>query len=299
MQHDASWEVRYSTYRMADHYTNLVVKQLALAHLKIPEKTSFTFFYNYGASVSFQQGSQLEISLSLTPSVCTGDILVREFDLQKLLIPAVCSFRLAVINPVKGEVFSSIHDDFSMTELLPGYTVASFPDSLWTAGSRIEVEFRAFRFDEPSFRRIERELFAIRDYDAAATFADTLEKRIRHSRVSRQTPEEAFRIYVFCNKGSYLLGKAASTKSEIVPGNDPRHLLARVPVVQFQFKDLTDFYISNGIAGQLTGNAYHKLASAFSDALGDALLLSQSVDYYSSPFYYRLFSNSTTTTQLQ
>lgn len=298
MQQDASWEVRYSAYRKADHFTNLVVKQLALAHLKIPEKTSFTFFYNYGASVSFEQGSQLEVSLSLTPSVCTGDVSVRKYDLQQLLIPAICSFRLAVISPVKGEVFSSIHDDFSMAELLPGYALASFPDSLWTAGCRIEVEFRAFRFDEPSFKRIERELYAIRDYDAAATFSDTLEKRIRHSRVSKQTPEEAFRTYVFSNKGSYLLGEAAKTKTEIVPGNDPRQLLTKVPVVQFQFEDLTDFYINNGISGRLTGPAYHKLAISFSHALGDALSLSQSVDYYSSPFYYKLYSNSTTAAQL-
>lgn len=298
LQQNTSWQFRYSTSRKASQYTNKVLKQLALAYLKQPENASFTFFYNYGVSVGFQQGNLLDVTFALTPSICTGDVLVHEFDLQKLLVPAYCSLRLSVVNPYNVEVFSYIHENLQLSDLMAGYTLASFPDSLWTRGCKVEVQFRGFRFDEQSFLRIEKELFAIRDYDAAATLADTLEKRIRQSRVGSHTPSEAFRTYVFCSKGIFLLNEAVKTKTEIVPGNDPRKLLAKAPVVVYQFKDLTNFLTGRGITGSLTGNAYLYQALAFGSALSDALTLSQKVDYYSSPFYYRLYSNSTSTGQL-
>lgn len=298
IQHDASWEMRYADARKTDYYTNMVLKQLGLAYLKIPEHTSFIFHYNYGASVSFQQGNLLDISVSLTPSFCSGDIKVRDFDLQKLLFPALCSFRLAVIHPYKGEVFSSVHENVRLFDLMLGYSPASFPDSLWMAGSRVEVEFKGFHFDEESFKRIENELFAIRDYDAAATLCDTLEKKIRAARVSLHTPQEAFGIYVFASKSNYLLSEAAQTHTEIVPGDDPRKLLGKVSVVNYQFQDLTKFLIDEGSGHELSGNVYLNMASAYGKALSDALKLSQKVDYYSSPFYYRLYSNSTTVSQM-
>ncbi len=298
IQQDASWEFRFSSSRKASSYTNQVIKQLALAHLKVPEKTSFIFYYSYGASISFQQGNQLNISLALTPSICTGDVAVRDFNLQQLLVPASCSIRLSMINPLKGEVFVSNHDSIRLTDLLAGYTLATFPDSLWSAGCRVEVEFKGFVFDEPGYKRVEKELYAIRDYDAAATLADTLEKKIRLARIRQTTPEDAFRTYVFCNKGLFLLKESLKTKTEIVPGNDPRGLSGKVPVVAFQFNDLSDFLIREGIAGPVAGNVYFNLSSAFGNALSDALKLSQKVDYYSSPFYYRLFSNSTTNGQI-
>jgi len=297
-QQDATWEFRFSTSRKASHYTNQVLKQLALAHLKVPEKTTFNFFFSYGTSISFQQGNQLDVSLALTPSVCTGDVVVRDFNLQKLLVPASCNLRLSVVNPFKGEVFSSNHDNINLTDLLAGYTLTSFPDSLWAAGSRVEVEFRGFGFDEAGYKRIEKELYAIRDYDAAATLADTLEKKIRQARIRQFTPEEAFRIYIFCNKGVFLLKEALKKTTEIVPGKDPRGLFAKVPVVVFQFNDLTEFLIREGMSGPVAGNAYINQATAFGNALSDAMKLSQRVDYYSSPFYYRLFSNSTTAGQV-
>ncbi|MHC1775424.1 MAG: hypothetical protein AB9834_08435 [Lentimicrobium sp.] len=298
LQQDASWEFRFTSSRKAPSYNNQVIKQLALAHLKVPEKTGFFFYYSYGASISFQQGNQLDVSLALTPSVCTGDVVVRDFNLQQLLVPARCSIRLSLINPIKGEVFVSIHDSIRLTDLLAGFTLATFPDSLWAAGSRIEAEFKGFVFDEPGYKRIEKELYAIRDYDAASTLADTLEKKIRLARIRQTTPEDAFRTYVFCNKGVFLLRESLKTKTEIVPGHDPRGLIQKVPVIAFQFNDLSDFMISEGIAGPLAGNVYLNLSSAFGNALSDALKLSQKVDYYSSPYYYRLFSNSTTTGQV-
>jgi tetratricopeptide (TPR) repeat protein len=297
-QHDASWEFRFNSSRKANHYTNQLLKQLALAHLKVPERTTFNFFFSYGTSVSFQQGNQLDVSLALTPSVSTGDVVVRDFNLQKLLVPASCNLRLSVVNPIKGEVFSSNHEDINLTDLLAGYNLTSFPDSIWVAGCRVEVEFRGFGFDEAGYKRVENELYAIRDYDAAASLADTLEKKIRHSRIRQFTPEEAFRIYVFCNKGVFLLNEALRKKTEIVPGSDPRGLFAKVPVVVFQFNDLVDFFIREGISGPVAGNSYISQAKAFGNALSDAMKLSQRVDYYSSPFYYRLFSNSTTAGQV-
>jgi hypothetical protein len=275
-----------------------VLKQLALAHLKIPERTTFDFFFSYGTSVGFQQGNQLDVSLALTPSVSTGDVVVRDFNLQKLLVPASCNLRLSVVNPLKGEVFSSNHENINLADLLAGYNLTSFPDSLWAAGCRIEVEFRGFGFDEAGYKRIEKELYAIRDYDAAASLADTLEKKIRQARIRQFTPEEAFRIYVFCNKGVFLLKEALKKTTEIVPGNDPRGLFAKVPVVVFQYNDLVDFLIREGTTGPVAGNAYTNHATAFRNALSDAMKLSQRVDYYSSPFYYRLFSNSTTAGQV-
>lgn len=298
MQQDASWEFRFSSSRKASSYTNQVLKQLALAHLKVPEKTSFIFYYSYGASISFQQGNQLDVSLALTPSVCTGDVEVRDFNLRQLLFPASCNLRLSIINPIKGEVYSSNHDNIRLEELLAGYTLTSFPDSLWSAGCRVEVEFKGFIFDEPGYKRIEKELYAIRDYDAAATLADTLEKKIRLARIRQTTPEDAFRTYIFCNKGVFLLKESLKTKTEIVPGDDPRGLALKVPIVAFQFNDLTDFLINEGVAAPVAGNGYCNLASAFGKALSDALKLSQKVDYYSSPYYYRLFSNSTTNGQI-
>ncbi|MFH1120156.1 MAG: hypothetical protein V1775_10040 [Bacteroidota bacterium] len=298
LQRDDSWQFKFSTSRKSDLYTNLILNQLALAHQKIPEKTTVTFFFNYGVSVGFQQGNLLDVSLSLTPSICTGDVEVRDFDLQNLLIPASCYFRIALIHPVKGEVFSLSRDQFPLSDLLAGSTIASFPDSLWSQGCRIDVGFRGFRFDELSFKRIERELFAIRDYDAAASMADTLEKRIRQARRRLHTPQEAFRTYVLCNKAVYLLDQAINTTTEIVPGNDPRGLRSKFPVIKYQFIDLVNFYISEGIAGPLSGNSYLNQAIGFGDALTDALKLSQRVDYYSSPIYYRLYANSISAGQL-
>jgi len=298
LQQDDSWLLKYSTSRKADPPTNQVIKQLALAHLKIPEKTSFTFFFNYGASVGFQQGNMLDISISLTPSICTGDVEVRDFDLQNILIPSTCSFRVSVIHPVNGEVFTSLHEKVPLSGLLAGISTDSFPDSLWSAGCRISVEFRGFLFDEAAYRRIEKELYAIRDYDAASALADTLEKKIRRARIRLHTPGEAFRTYVFCKKSMLLLNEAVKSRSEIVPGNDPRGLSDKVPVIGFQFKDLTEFFISDGIDAPASGNLYLNHAISFGLALNDALELSQKVDYYSSPFYYRLFSNSTSAGQL-
>ncbi|MBK6347125.1 MAG: hypothetical protein IPF68_14575 [Bacteroidales bacterium] len=298
LQQDDSWPMKYSVSRKADLYTNQVIKQLALAHLKIPEKTSFTFFFNFGASVGFQQGNMLDVSVSLTPSICTGDVEVRDFDLQKILIPSTCAFRVSVIHPVKGEVFASSHEQVPLSGLLAGISVDSFSDSLWSSGCRISVEFRGFLFDEPSYRRIEKELYAIRDYDAASALADTLEKKIRKARIRLHTPTEAFRTYVFCKKSLLLLNEAVKTRTEIVPGNDPRGLLTKVPVIRFHFEDLTEFYNTDGVEGPLSGNPYLNLAQSFGFALNDALILSQKVDYYSSPFYYRLFSNSTSVGQL-
>ena len=295
---DASWQSRFSGSRKADYYSNQVLKQLALANLKTPENTSFTFFFNYQVSVGFQQGNLLDLMLSLTPTIATGDVEVREFDMQRKLIPAYCSLQLSVENPVQGRAFSVVKTDFPVSELISGTTLASFADSLWAAGSRVEVRFTGFRFDEYSYKQIENELFAIRDYDAASTLADTLEKQIRQARIRLHTPREAFRKYVFFSKGVFLLNEAAKTKTEIVPGNDPRKVLDKVPVIEFRFSDLAQFFISESIDGPVAGNIYQNLSGAFGDALGDALKLSQKVDYYSSPFYYKLYSNSTSIGQL-
>ncbi|PKN98391.1 MAG: hypothetical protein CVU43_16325 [Chloroflexi bacterium HGW-Chloroflexi-5] len=295
---DASWQCRYSGSRKADYYNNQVLKQLALANLKTPENTSFTFFFNYQVSVGFQQGNQLDLLLSIHPTIATGDVEVREFDMQPMLIPAYCSVQVTVENPVQGRVFSVSKIDLPVGELISGTTIASFADSLWAPGSRAEVRFTGFRFDELSYKRIEKELFAIRDYDAASTLADTLEKQIRQARIRLHTPREAFRKYVFFSKGVFLLNESAKTKTEIVPGNDPRKVLAKVPVIEFRFSDLARFFITESVDGPVAGNIYQNLAGAFGDALGDALKLSQKVDYYSSPFYYRLYSNSTSIGQL-
>jgi len=298
LQQDASWHFKYSSSRKADQYTNMVLKQLGLAHLKTAENTSFTLFFNYRVDVVFQQGSMLDLNLAIRPTICTGDVEVRDFDLQKILVPGYYSAKVAVIHPVNGEVYTTSIENQALEDILQGKSIAAFPDSLWIEGCRVSIEFKGFRFDEPSYKKIENELYAIRDYDAAATLADTLEQRIRKARVTRHTPQEAFRTFVFCSKGVCLLNEAFRTKTAIVPGKDPRGLLKKVPVIDFQFRDLTAYFLNSGINGALTGNVYLNQAQAFGYALSDALKLSQKVDYYSSPFYYRLYSNSTTTGQL-
>ncbi len=294
IQQDASREFRINGSRKASKYTNQVIKQLALAHLKTPENTSFRFLYNYGASVNYRHDNLLGVSVAFTPETATGDVDVQDFNIRDLLIPGWCNLRISVVHPVRGEVFSSLHEKVDLRLLIAGAELAAFPDSLWTAGSRLGVEFTDFDFDEQGYKTVEKELFAIRDYNAAASLADTLETLIRKKRIRQTSAEEAFLTYSLLSRGVILLRQARNQSTLIVPGDDPAKLLTKYPVVRFRFRELTGFYHQEGIAVPLSGDTYLNLSEAYGRGVQQALQLSQRVDYYSSPFYYRLFSNSIT-----
>lgn len=293
-QQDASWEFRINGSRKASKYTNQIIKQLALAHLKTPEHTSFRFLYNFGASVNYRQDNLLGVSVAFTPETAAGDVDVQDFNIRDLLIPGWCNLRISVVHPVRGEVFTSLVDKVDLRLLIAGSEMAAFPDSLWTAGSRLGIEFTDFDFDEQGYKTVEKELFAIRDYNAAASLADTLETLIRHKRIRQTSAEEAFLTYSLLSRGVFLLRQARNQSTLVVPGVDPAGLSGKYPVVRFRFRELTGFYHQEGIAVPFSGDGYLNLSRAYGRAVQQALQLSQRVDYYSSPFYYRLFSNSIT-----
>lgn len=294
-QQDATREFRINGSRKASKNTNQLIKQLALAHLKTPEQTSFSMSFNYGASVNLRQDNLLGVSVAFTPEKATGDVVVQNFDISGLLIPRRCSLRISVVHPVIGEVFTSLHNKVDLQLLLAGYEMTAFPDSLWTAASRLEIEFTGFDFDEPGYKAVERELYAIRDYNAASSLADTLEALIRQKRIRQTSVAEAFLSYSLLSRGVFLLRQARNQSTQIVPGDDPAGLLRKYPVVRFRFGELTGFYHQEGIGEPVSGDIYLNLSAALGRSFQRSLQLSQRVDYYSSPFFYRLFSNSVTT----
>jgi len=291
-QLEGSSKIEFASIARNDKFTHQVIKQLALAHLKVPEKTSFIFHYNYGVSLGFGKFGKMAVSVSLMPEICTGDVMVRGFDVQSLLVPSSCDLRILVNNAVEGEIYRSEVQNVSLSGLLAGDVYAEFPDSLWKQGNTIIAGFSNFRFDETGYLKLEQELTAIRDYDAAADLADTLENLVRKARVKKHNIKDAFSLFSTCTKGRAMLLQSVRANTRIVPGNDPRNLAGIIPVVVFQIDDLNSYLMNQGLVQGLTGNIYTGVRDGYLQSLKTGLQLSQHSGYYSSPFYYRLFAGS-------
>lgn len=298
VDHEGSWQIYLKSYGNTNHFNNKIINQLALANRKVPDKTSFTFLYNTNVSISYNLENQLDATISLQPSICTGDVFVYGFDLSKVLVPAVCNVSLRMIDPVEGERWSVIQQRAELCELAQGVVLGTFPDSLWTEGSRIELKVDQFEFSAEAYATAEKELYLIRDYVAASALADTLEARLKSARMLVHSPESAIQTLVFGAKCLLLLQEASAINSIIIPGKDPMRLNEKLRASTYRYSDLLPYLQSNIIKSSLTGALYRKTGEAYARVLRDALRLSQKTDYYSSPFFYRLYTNCITSGQL-
>lgn len=273
---------------------NKVLNQLALAQLKIPEKTSFIFHYKYKLSIGFSNDDQLHVFLDITPLGIDGHKQLRDFDLEPLLIPSEFSVSYVVMGPDRKIIIKSrekVVTDDGIVRL------TSFPDSLWQNGTTAELEVFDIQFTESDYRKLELELFAIRDYYAAAALTDTITSRIQ--KVRKASPEfySAVSSYITGLKTMYLLGQSVNTTTVTVPGNDPMRLKAKNGIALYTLKEYLE-YIKAGHKTPLHGDLYLNFAHAYMLSMIDAEKLSRSVDYYSSPFFYRLYTNSFSSAQL-
>jgi tetratricopeptide (TPR) repeat protein len=298
MDKEGSFEIFYKSYGNNSRYNSKIINQLALANRKVPDKTSFTFLYNFNTSISYNLENQLEATIVLTPSICTGDVFVYGFDLSKVLVPAFCNVSFRLMHPVEGEKWAATQQKVKLLDLEQGIIIGTFPDSLWAEGSRAEVKIVQFEFSEKTYAIAERELYLIRDYVAAAALADTLEARLKSARLRVHTPESAVQTLIFGAKSLLLLHEACAIRSIIIPGKDPMRLNEKFRASAFRYNDLLPYLQRNIITTSLTGNLYRKTGDAYARVLRDALSLSQKTDYYSSPFFYRLYTNCITTGQL-
>ncbi|MGV8114006.1 MAG: hypothetical protein AB2L17_14010 [Lentimicrobium sp.] len=295
---EGAWQFGFSATGNANRYNNQIINQLALAHRKIPEKTTFTFFYRADIEVRYGQGNMLDVVLTFHPSVCSGDVQMRGFDLSPVLIPAQMKCRIVLEHPVNGVIHQSDEMLLRTDSLRLPREVVSIPDSLWREGCLVKAELMHFGFDAESYARAEKELFYIRDYEAASAMADTLDKRIRAARVTRHTVAGAFAISVYAGKTVRLLREASAVHSLILPGKDPMGLAEKQRIAAYKAGELNAYLLQQGAKGPGTGNVYQNLGSGYARQLEDALRLSQKVDYYSSPFFYRLFANGISASQL-
>jgi hypothetical protein len=287
----ASYTFRYIPYQRT--VNNKVLNQLALAHLKIPEKASITYTFRYRVSINYSQNDSLFVLFDVRTLKVEGDNNIRDFNIQQLLQPSVYDVSFSVESAESGIILDRrVH-----VELDNGIAaLASFPDSLWGEGISVNLQFNEIRFSDHDFRKLELELSAIRDYYASSSLADTLLGRIQKARKNTASLNHAANIYITGLKGLYLLDQSFNISSEIVPGHDPLKIAARTKILKYNFKEYVDFTRQSG-RGLLRGNPYLTLGNAYIGSAIDANKLSQKVDYYNSPFYYKLFSNSVTASQ--
>lgn len=274
---------------------NKALNQLALAHLKVPEKTSFNYTLRHRYTVSYRQNDSLYILLDVKPLEITGDINLRDYNLEKLLVPSAYNVRISVDNPRRGEILNYqrvVVMDEGMTE------VGAFPDSLWNEATQVKVNILGLSFTEDDYRKMELELMSIRNYYASSLLADTLLRKIQKARKKSNSLEDAVKTYIIATKGIYLIEESMNATSEVVPGADPLRLAQKIPIVKYNLSEYTEF-INKSEIELLKGNMYEEFASAYINSLREAILLSRKVDYYSSPFFYKLFANSINAWQLQ
>lgn len=295
---EGTWEFHYNPSAAANRANNQIINQLALAHKKITEKTSFTFHFTYSLFLNYGQDGQLGASMLLTPGIITGDVTVNGFDLSGALIPGKCNFSLGLYNAYGELIFGKDNQQLSLTELNGKNLLTSFPDSLWSKGNRLQVEFFSFDFTDQNLQLAIRELNSLMDYKAAVSLADTLENRIRKVRVRQLTPGAAFGEVVFNNKSIRLLGEATQMQTILLPGNDPGQLSSKYSVVSFRSNELIEHLLKAGSLSPGPGNAYLQVASAYVATMRNVLRITQNTDHQSSPFYYRLFSNCLSMSQI-
>ncbi|HLN53924.1 MAG TPA: hypothetical protein VK212_09480 [Lentimicrobium sp.] len=273
---------------------NKVLNQLALAHLKIPEKTSFNYKLRHRISVSYRQSDSLYILLDVKPLSITGDTQLKDFNLEKLLVPSAYDVSIEVSNSHSGMILNNRRT----VVMEQGMTaVATFPDSLWIDGTDVRVNINGISFTTDDYNRMETELRAIRDYYASAMLADTLLRKIQKARRSICTIENATNTYITSFKGIYLIEEAINVSTDLVPGKDPMNVAQKIPLLKYHLKEYIEFVNQSGNP-VLTGNVYQKFASAYIKSIEEAGALSRSVDYYSSPFIYKLYANSITSWQV-
>ncbi len=273
---------------------NKVINQLALAHLKVPERTSFTYSFRHRLSINFRNSDSLFIMLDVKSLNVTGDKLIKDFDIQKLLRPSRYEISISIEDPLSGTVYNESKKVVMDNGIVQ---VASIPDSIWKDGVKAELHIKNVSFTEEDYRKIELELTAIRDYYASAALGDSLLKNIQKERKKHTSFSNVIKLYVTSVKGLYLLNQSINQESVIVPGRDPLNIASRNKLIQYNFEE----YISHLTTSRqplFTGNVYKEFAGAYVQSLKDANKLSQKVDYYSSPFFYKLYSNSITSSQL-
>lgn len=295
---EGMWEFTYNPSASASRAGNQIVNQLALAHKKVTEKTSFTFHYTYNLSLNYGAEGQLETTMLLIPGISTGDVSMYGFDLSGILVPGTCDFSISLYNAYDELIYKQIHKGMPLEELNGNTLLVSFPDSLWSRGNRLQAHFSSFDFTEQDRQLTVTELNGIMDYKAAVSLADTLENRIRKARVKQLTPGAAFGEVVFNNKSLRLLGEATRNKTILLPGNDPGQLSGKYSVAQFRHKDLIDHLLKPGSLGPLTGNAYLQVSASYEHTMRNVLQITQNTDHQSSPFYYQLFSNCLSLSQI-
>lgn len=287
----ASYHFKYVPFQRT--VNNKVLNQLALAHLKIPEKAGITYTFRYRLSINYSQNDSLFVLFDVRTLNVAGDNKIRDFDIQQLLQPSGYDISLSVESPLKGVIL----EKRTQVELDNGIvTLASFPDSLWGDGIAVNLVFNEITFSDPDFRHLELELSAIRDYYASSGMADTLLNRIQKARKNTVSFAQAANIFITGLKGLYLLDQSLNVSSDIVPGHDPLKIAGRSKVLKYNFSEYVD-HTRHQVKGLLKGNLYETLGDAYIASTIDANRLSQTVDYYNSPFYYKLFSNSVTAAQ--
>lgn len=296
---EGTWEFTWSASRKASRSDNQIINQLALAHRKIPEKTSFTFHYSYTLSLNYGSDGRLEVMMKLTPLISTGDVKMNGFNLSEVLVPGKCAFNVT-LNDVYGEVtFSSPLQEVLLEDVKEMTLISHIPDSLWSKGSALKIDFRTFSFTPETYIKAEREILAVMNYIAAVSLSDTLEKRIRKNRVKVHTPSAAFGVLTFNSKSVRLLSEAVGTKTLLVPGKDHGHLQQGFSVNQFRNNELKNHLLSQGNLAPNTGNTYLAIADAYGAVMRDVIMLTRKTDHQSSPFYYRLFSNCLSLSQIR
>lgn len=285
---NSSYVFKYVPYER--NVNNKVLNQLALAHLKVPERTSFSFSYRYRTSLKYSQNDSLYLYIDFTPLGYSGDVQIRNYSIEKLLEPSEYEI-IYTLNSADGR---QVLQERKRLMLDDGIMLAgAFPDSLWEEGMTLDLEIAKIHFSESDYRNLELELVAIRDYYAAVSLCDTLLKDLKTARKKTNNLNQLVKVYFNGAKGSYLIGQALKAPSEIVPGSDPMGLRERKRLFDYHLNEYADF-ISSSNHIFLTGDVYLAFAQAYINSLKDAQLLSQKVDYYSSPFFYKLYSNSIT-----
>lgn len=272
---------------------NRVLNQLALAHLKIPEKTSFQYTLRYKLTVNFSNNDSLNLMLDVNPIDIKGDIRIKDFNVSQLLVPSIFDVSYTIVNNLSGNLF----ERKELVTLDDGIAkIASFPDSIWNETCTIELRINKIMFSDKDYRRLEYELSLIRDYYASASLSDTLLNKIRASRKNVSSFEEAIGTYIIGLKGYHLL-EYSFDNYEITLGFDPLRVKPKVGVLKYT---LDEYYqhITTNFKIPLIGNSYLNFTEAYLKSLRTAEVMSRKVDYYSSPYFYRLYANSITTTQL-
>lgn len=273
---------------------NRILNQLALAHLKVPEKTSFTYNFKYKIEVNFQNNDSLQVSLTLFPENISGDRNIKHFNIEKILEPSIYNVHIVIVN-TRNETI--IDKKITFRTSLNGNNLISFPDSLWKDVLKVNLSIDDINFSDEDFKNIELELLSIRDYYAAVALGDSLIKKIRMARTNTTNLEEVIKIYASSTKGLYLLNQSLSSSSKIVPGDDPLDLRKKIGILNYSFKEYLA-YLEKNKNIDIIGNVYTKIARSYVKSLKDANRMSQLVDYYSSTFFYKLYSNAITSTQL-